>query len=90
MDVNSLDFLLEKRKKLKPSYFNYFAYDTLYLPLNLGGLHWVLLIIKPNDLKVFYLDSLFGTDTSKINQITKALTHYAKLFQNFTRNGMGY
>ena len=75
MDVLSKQILLDKKTKLKPTYFYYFAYDTLYLPLNLGGLHWVLLIIKPNDLKVFYLDSLFGTDTSKINQITNGIIY---------------
>ena len=82
MDVNSLGFLLEKKKKIKQSTFNYFKYDTLYLPLNLGNLHWILLIIKPMDLRVFYLDSLFGRDdTSKVDDITSALTHYAKLFK---------
>ena len=80
IDVLSLSFLLDKRTKLKSTYMKYFDYDTLYLPLNIGNFHWTLLIIKPMEQKVYYLDSFFGKNDKKINQITNALTHYANLF----------
>ena len=58
---------------------NLFLYNKVFLPINVGGVHWVLVMIKPQDRIISFFDSFRGKSISIMLLIFGMLQeHYAR------------